>query len=179
MAFGEKNLTPTRSDENRPAGALYRGPAKIADVLGDKGLSILTKFSAPLWAANAPQENQREDLFIQSLEIDEWGWNELVSIFKQPYTYGWDENEKTENAKHQERIKTFIYNLSDAELMRFYALLGEAVDTHHKSVDIKGLPIVRVTRDGADQLVAPEKAYLPSEAGTSSTSDVFFVKPGV
>lgn len=178
-AFCKTDLTPTRSGDNRSAVTLYRGPAKIADVLGDKGLSILTEFSEPLWAANAPQENQREDRFIHSLKIDEWGWNELVSIFEKPHPYAWDENEKTENAKHQERIKTFIHNLSDAELMRFYALLGEAVDTHHKSVDIEGLPIVRVTRDGVNQHVAPEEAYLPSEAETSSPSDVFFVKPEV
>lgn len=178
-AFCEQDFTPTRSGEHRSAGALYRGPAKIADVLEDKGLSSLTKFSVPLWAANAPQENQREDRFIQSLEIDEWGWSELVSIFKLPHPYARQDNEKTENSEHKEIIQAFIQQKSDAELMRFYALLGEAVDTHHKSVDVEGLRIVRVTNDGVDRHVAPKEAYLPSEAETSSPSDVFFVKPEV
>ena len=178
-AFCKTDLTPTRSGHNRAAQTLCRGPAKIAEVLGDKGLSIFTKFSAPLWAANAPQENQREDRFIQSLEIDEWGWSELVSVFEQPDPRWMDENEEAENTEYQERIKTFIHKMSDTELMRFYALLGEAGDTHHESVFVEGLPIVRVTSDGVDRHVAAEEAYLPSEVETSSPSGVFFVKPEV
>lgn len=175
-AFGEQDLTPTRSDENRSADALYRGPARIAEVLGDKGLSSLTKFSVPLWAANAPQENQREDRFIQSLEIDVWGWGELASIFEQPHPYAYEGNEKAENGEHKERIETFIQQMNDAELMRFYALLGEAVDAHGETLDVDGLRIVRVASEGVDQHVAPKEAYLPSEADTPPPSDVFFVK---
>lgn len=178
-AFREQDLTPTRSGEHRSAGVLYRGPVKIAEMLGDKGLSHLTNFSVPLWAANAPQENQREDRFIQSLEIDAWGWSELVSIFEQPHPYTCDENEEAENIEYQERIQTFIQQMSDTELMRFYALLGEAVDTHNKSVNVEGLRIVRVSINGIDLHVPPKNAYLPSAAETSSPSDVFFVKPDV
>ena len=178
-AFCKQDLTPTRSGEHRSAGALYRGPVKIADVLEDKGLSSLTKFPVPLWAANAPQANQREDQFIQSLGIDVWGWGELVSIFEQPHPLTDEDNEEAENAAHRKRIETFIREISDADLMRLYALLGEAVDAHDESVDINDLCIVRVTSNGVDRHVAPKEAYLPSEAETSSPSDVFFVKPEV
>jgi hypothetical protein len=164
-AFGEQDLTPTRSGEHRSARALYRGPPEIAKVLGDNELSSLTEFSVPLWAANAPQENQREDRFIQSLEIGVWGWSELASIFKQPHQYAY--------------IETFIQQMSDAELMRFYALLGKAVDVQGESVDIDDLRIVRVTNDNGDNHVTPKEAYFQPEGGTVPPSDVFFVKPDV
>lgn len=178
-AFCEQNLTPTRSGEHRSAGALYRGPAKIAEVLGDEGLSNLTKYSVPLWVANAPQENQREDRFIQSLRIEEWGWSELASIFKPPHLYAWQDNEKAENAAHKEHIETFIQQMDDSNLMRFYALLGEAVDAHGESVDIDDLRIVRVTNDNGNNHVIPKEAYFQPEGETAPPSDVILVKPEV
>lgn len=178
-AFKKQELTPTRSGEHKPAGELYRGPAKIAEVLGDDGLSILTNYSVPLWAANAPQENQREDRFIQSLEIDVWGWTELASIFEQPHPYAYEDNKKAENAEHKKRIEVFIRQMSDAELMRFYALLGEAVDAHDKTIKIDYLHIVRAATENGVRHVTPKEAYLPSVADTPQPSDVFFVKPDV
>lgn len=182
-AFGEQDLTPTRSDENRPAVALYRGPAKIAEVLGDEGLSRLTSYSVPLWAANAPQENQREDRFIQSLKIDEWGWSDLVKVFEEPHCFiAQTDTDKAENAEYKERIETFIQHIqqmSDAELMRFYALLGEAVDAHDESVDIDDLCIVRVINDNGDNHVTPKDAYFQPEGKAVPPSDVNFVKPEV
>lgn len=181
-AFREQDLTPTRSGEHRSAGALYRGPATIADVIRDDGLSNLTSFSVPLWAANAPQENQREDRFIQSLEIEEWSWSELASIFKLPHPYAGQDNEKAENASHKERIETFIRQMSDAELMRFYALLGEAVDAHNVHINRKyvdNLCIVRVTNDNGNNHVTPKETYFQPEGEEVPPSDVIFVKPEV
>ena len=179
-AFREQDLTPTRKiGEHRSAGALYRGPAEIADVIGDEGLSQLTGESARLWAANAPQKNQREDRFIQSLEIKEWGWSELVSIFKLPHLRAWQDNEKAENAAHKKRIETFIQQMNDAKLMRFYALFGEAVDAHNVSIRSAYLDnqcIARIKSEGSDQHVAPKDAYFQQGDDTASPSDVFFIK---
>ena len=77
-AFQHEPLTPTRSGGHALGGTLYRGPARIADVLNDDDLSLLTNYTPPLWTANPPQQNQREDRFLESLEIEGWGWSELV-----------------------------------------------------------------------------------------------------
>lgn len=184
-AFQKQDLTPTRSGEHRSAETLYRGPAKIAEVLGDEGLSLLTNYATPLWAANAPQENQREDQFIQGLEIEEWGWSNLVSIFRLPHDYLWGSDEEDENHAYRERIETFIREMSDSKLMRFYALLGEAIFDPKKSegnidIHVGDLRIVRVsTSQGINQHVPINEAYFPLSADDDPPSDIFFVKPGV
>jgi hypothetical protein len=50
-AFKTEALTPTRSGSHAPSDALYRGPARIAEVLNDDDLSLLTTYATPLWAA--------------------------------------------------------------------------------------------------------------------------------
>lgn len=187
-AFREQDLTPTRSGEHKPAGALYCGPAKIAEVLGDEGLywltgdelqSWLNGDEIPLWAANAPQENQREDRFLQSLEIDEWGWSELASSFEPPHPYASQNNEYLENSSHKPRIEYYISEMDDSKLMRFYALLGETVDAHYETIDIDDLRIVRVTTEDVVQHVTSKEAYFLPENNTAPPPDVLFVKPEV
>lgn len=187
-AFREQDLTPTRSGEHKPAGALYCGPAKIAEVLGDEGLywltgdelqSWLNGDEIPLWAANAPQENQREDRFLQSLEIDEWGWSELASSFDPPHPYASQNNEYLENSLHKHRIEYYISEMDDSKLMRFYALLGETVDAHYETIDIYDLRIVRVTTEDVVQHVTSKEAYFLPENNTAPPPDVLFVKPEV
>ena len=79
-AFQTENLTPTRSGSYAPANMLYRGPAKIAEVLGDDDLSKLINEKAPLWVANPPQQNQRDDRFLDSLNINSWDWLQLSAL---------------------------------------------------------------------------------------------------
>lgn len=187
-AFCEQDLTPTRSGEHKPAGALYCGPAKIAEFLGDEGLSWLTNYELQswlngdeisLWAANAPQENQREDRFLQSLEIDKWGWRELASSFYPPHPYASQNNEYLENSLHKRRIEYYISEMDDSKLMRFYALLGEASDAHDETIYIGDLRVVRVTTEDGDEHVTPGKAYLLPENNVAPPPDVLFVKPEV
>jgi hypothetical protein len=167
-AFKREALTPTRSGRHAPAGALYRGPARIADVLGDDDLSLLTNDEARLWVANPTQQNQREDRFLDSLGIEEWGWSELADILYHTYHH-----------EERERIESWISKKNDAWLLKFYALLGEACDEHEACADVSELCIVRVTGEG-NRHVRPEEAFFPPENDTSRLPmDVPFVKPEV
>jgi hypothetical protein len=166
-AFRDEPLTPTKSGAHAPATDLYRGPAKISEVLNDDDLSRLTSYESPLWAANPPQQNQREDRFLDSLDIDSWGWSELssaLSVF---------------NDEEREPIEDWISQKNDAWMMRFYALLGEARDIHYKSVDAEGLRIVRVEVDQGHEHVLPKEAFFLPEQETTAPQDIRFVKPAV
>lgn len=166
-AFKNELLTPTRSGAHSKANGLYRGPARIAEVLNDDDLSFLTNYDPPLWAANPPQQNQREDRFLDSLEIDEWGWSELVCAVSSL------KNEE------RERIENWIAQKDDAWLIRFYALLGEACDTYHKTVYVSNVRIVRSEVDQDLQHVIPGEAFFPPDEEKTSPPDICFVKPTV
>jgi len=166
-AFRDEPLTPTKSGTHAPATGLYRGPARISEVLNDDDLSLLTNYEPPLWAANPPQQNQREDRFLDSLKIDSWGWSELTSALS------------TLDDDDREPIEDWISQKDDAWVMRFYALLGEACDVHYESVDAEGLRIVRVGAGQGHEHVLPQEAFLLPEQETTPPRDIRFVKPTV
>lgn len=164
-AFKNESLTPTRNGSHGPATGLYRGPVRIANVLSDDDLSFLTNYSPPLWAANPPPQSQREENFLDSLEIDSWGWSELVDVI----------NSAADDER--ERIEAWISNKDDAWLMRFYALLGEANEEHSEYVHANAIKIVRVITDKGIAHVVPSEAFFPPEDETSAPNDILFVKP--
>ncbi len=145
---------------------LYRGPAKIAEVVNDDDLSILSDFEPPLWAANPHQQNQREDHFLKSLDIEDWGWSELASSV----------SELEDDAR--KNVEDWMSQKEDVWLMRFYALLGEASDTHNEFIDVSKLRIVRVDGTEGDEHVIPKNAYFPQDGGISLPK-ISFVKATV
>ena len=171
-AFCKTDLTPTRSGHNRAAQTLYRGPAKIAEVIGDDGLSKFTNYSGSTWAANAPQENQREDQFIRSLEIKVWGWKELANIFD---FYQWNRLSEEGQIEYLKLIHEFIDNLDDKQLMQLYALLGEAIELHSARISVR-MDIVRTVTKNGVQHHAPDKSYFAPENDSSAPLGAFIVK---
>lgn len=174
-AFCKTDLTPTRSGHNRAAQTLYRGPAKIAEVIGDDGLSKFTNYSGSTWAANAPQENQREDQFIRSLEIKVWGWKELANIFD---FYQWNRLSEEGQIEYLKLIHEFIDNLDDKQLMQLYALLGEAIELHSARISVR-MDIVRTVTKNGVQHHAPDKSYFAPENDSSAPLGAFIVKSEV
>lgn len=166
-AFQNEPLTPTKRGEHAKAGGLYRGPAKIADVLNDDDLSLLTNSDPPLWAANPPLQNQREDRFLDSLEINKWGWSELARTINRLDEEG------------RERVENWIARKDDAWLMRFYTLLGEACGMYHQRVDVSDLRMVRVETDHGVEHVIPKEAFFPPDEGTTLPPGIRYVKATV
>lgn len=182
-AFNDDALTPTRSGAHAPATGLYRGAARIVEVLSDDDLSLFTNCEAPLWAANPPQQNQREDRFLDSLEIDRFGWAELIKTLSPPHGYLWDWNDaqRAENNEHRQLIESWIEGKDDAWVMHFYALLGEACVTHGERMDGEDLRmrIVRVEADQRLEHVLPQHAFFPPDQDTTLPGDIRVVKPSV
>lgn len=166
-AFRNEVLTPTRSGSHAPATRLYRGPARIAEVLSDDDLSLLTNYEPPLWAANPPQQNQREDRFLDSLKIDAWEWADLTKAIS------------TLDDEKRGRIENWFYQKEDTWLMRFYALLGEACSVQRKTVEFSRLRIVRVKTEQGDEQVIPATAFFPPTEGVTPPSNISVVKSAV
>lgn len=171
QAFENDALTPMKRGGHAAAKDIFKGPASISDIIDDEDLVLLLddNYEIPMWVSNPPQRNQREDRFLESLDIKEWGWDELVNSISWLY-----DNEE------QKRIETWISKKDDIWLMRFYALLGEAIDTHDECADVSNLQIVRVSTGDGDKHVTPTEVYFPLENGdTPPTTDVLFVKSAV
>jgi hypothetical protein len=178
-AFNHDELTPIRRGAHAPATGLYRGAARIVEVLSDDDLSLLTNYEAPLWAANPPQQNQREDRFLDSLEIDGFGWAELIETLSPPHRYVWTDEQRAENNRHKQLIESWIEGKDDAWVMRFYALLGEACGAHGECIDAKELRIVRVEAGQRLEQVLPQQAFFPPDQDTTLPGDIRIVKPSV
>lgn len=117
-AFQNSPLTPTKSGAHAPASLLYRGPTSISDVLNDGDLSYLKNSKTPLWVANPPQKNQREDRFLDCLKIVNWGWDALVRAFGKPHPQAWTPEQKAENASYNARIESWIAQKEDVWLIK-------------------------------------------------------------
>lgn len=176
-AFKEKDLTPTKRGTHEPAELLCRGPVAIQDVIDDGDLSFLfglleeDEFS---WVKNPPQKNQREDRFLENLAIEEWGWSKLGNVI---WECSYDDEKR---ASFEEWIK----GKSDAWLMKFYALLGEAHDQHDEFLYVSNIRIIRVQSSPGDQHVKPNEAFFPYEPDEDDDEievpdDVLFVKEAV
>jgi hypothetical protein len=178
-AFSDQRLTPTRSGSHAPASSLYVGPAKIAETIDDDDLSLLTNHTPPLWAANPPPQNQREDRFLQSLQIDRFGWEELVEKLSLPHVYAYDASRRRENEEHKDMLESWIHEKEDSWLKRFYALLGESHDEHNKLWDATEFRVIRVVEGLGVDHVTPNEAFFPPDEITESDSQVRFVAPSV
>jgi len=164
--FKENPLVPTKNGSFASAIELFRCPSskqgglRISEVIDDDDLSLLIGQKPPLWVKNANLKNQRDDKFLVSLEIKEWGKNELESHF----------NPKTNEEKH--KIETWINSKSDEWLMKLYALL------YNEEIKIDTtLKIIHLTTNNF--ISASEVVYFLPENDDNIPSNLYFVKRDV
>jgi len=173
-AFRSRNLVPTRSGEHRKCENLFRGPSDILNLLSDEDLAEITnhQWATPLWCANPPQLNQRADKFLDSLEIDDWGWEELGEAL--------DCDSSTlvikEDPGRPQRLQAWLDMKDDAWLRRLYAILNEATTRHGQSTDVAELAFVRVVAEKGFALVRPREAFFPPSDGELERDDILLVK---
>lgn len=166
-AFCEEPLTPTKSKSHAPAKSLFRGPSRISGVLDDVDFSLLAKREQPLWVANPSQQYQRDDKFLESLNIEEWSWYELTDTFS------------CCGEEDRQSIADWISQKNDAWVMRFYALLGEACDQHDKTLCDLEIPLIRIEFQEHQEHVLPSEAFLLPEDDQTAPEGIRFVKPTV
>jgi hypothetical protein len=133
QAFQTQFLVPTESGDYAPATKLYRTPLgyeRIKNVVDDMDLSLLTGHPIPLWVKNTNFNIERQADFLDCLEIDEWGRDDLEAIFY------------PENYEERRTIEKWVQKKTDRKLLRLYALMEDL----HVNVDAD-LHIVRITSE--------------------------------
>jgi hypothetical protein len=173
--FKSKHLVPTKSGAHRMAEELFRGPSDIVNLISDDDLATVTggKWETPLWCANPPQVNQRADKFLDALEIDDWGWEQLCDAL----CCNREHLELEEDPTQPERLKSWLAAKDDAWLRRFYALLHDATMRHYHDLDISNLALVRVDAESGSRMVKPAEAFFPPPDDALAPKDVLLVRP--
>ena len=144
-----KPLVPTHSESYASAKFLYRGPAKIREVISDKDLQFLTddEDSKVQWAAGVMQ-NSREEKFIRTLGIKEWSWKELLETINDRFYFPDEENE------------IWLSKHSDKWMQNFYLLLKEGLKKTDED-DYWILRNCRIVRLQSGNHAAAEGVYFP------------------
>jgi len=172
-AFKTRDLVPTKSGEHRPASDLFKGLSELSNVIDDSDLSFITRGTAPLWCANAAQNNQRADRFLSSLQVSPLDgpklWQILTSDWQRPYPI--------------EITNLWLATKSDTWLQRFYAYFNSSLAPHDRKtaatrIQNSGLQIVRVDSDDGPKMAAPKECFFKPEETESGDlpSDIRFVR---
>ena len=146
--FKNEKLTPMKHGGHAAASGIYRGSRQLSELLKDEDLATILEEdkSLPLWAANAPQRNQREDNFLSLLEISEL-----------------DEEDLSDHLSEKpELIETWLKRKTNEWHQEFYALLGEFLSKRRQSClyKLRYLAIVRIS-DGTYK--KGRDCYFPSD----------------
>jgi len=153
-AFKEEPLVPTKNGGYAPATTLFKCPKRkhkedlrIDDVIDENDLSLLTGKEPPLWVKNV-LENQREDKFLDSLGIEEWGKNELEAIFN------------PQNDDVRKSVEEWIRSKSDKWLLELFALF-ENLDISKNAID-ESLKFIKLTDDSYSS-ISKTLYFLPED----------------
>jgi hypothetical protein len=150
-AFKAEALTPAQFGGHAPSTTLVRGPSDLREVLGDEGLQALRTDATPRrWSISGSQKNDREDNFLASLEIPEWGPTELSSAVASGLGYA-----------PRSAAKAWLAGLSDEQIRKFYLVL----DAANRSRGLHSLAHCAIVKLENGSLVRPSLALLPPTDG--------------
>ena len=109
--FKEEELTPMKQGGHAAANGIFKGPAQLSNLINDNDLATILgeDYSPPMWIANPPQRNQREDNFLSMLDISEWTIKNLIDSLE---------------ARQAEQITEWLSGKSENWHERLYSLLG-------------------------------------------------------
>lgn len=79
-AFHKNDYLPTKDNNFVSTNSAVMGPATIANLFKDEGLKVLTGINKK-WIKNAPQQNSNTDKFLKSLDIENFTFEDLSTIF--------------------------------------------------------------------------------------------------
>ncbi len=110
--------------------------------------------------------------------MEVWGWAELANVMNRACdasTWGQGEDDPEKSV-----VETWIVQKDDAWVLKLYALLGEAWDSHGERALVDDLCIIRVASNGENLHVKSSEAFFRQQEDTRALpSDVAFVKPSV
>ncbi|MFH2122752.1 MAG: hypothetical protein ABIJ50_04635 [Pseudomonadota bacterium] len=138
QVFQNEDLTPMKQGGHSAASGIFRGTAQLSNLILDEDFAMLfgEDYIPPMWVANPPQKNQREDNFLLSLDISECTTEDLVNAL----------------SEYSDQTENWLGRKLDEWHQGLYVLLGEylsnapsspyyAADRRRDS--LRRLPIIR------------------------------------
>ena len=109
--FNTNKLVPMKQGGHAAASETYRGSRRLSDLINDEDLATLLEkdSTSPLWIANPPQNNQREDNFLSMLDISEWTIEDLIEVLE----------------THPDKVMGWLKEKTEEWHQQLYALLGD------------------------------------------------------
>ena len=149
-AFRDTALLPMKRGGYARAKGVFRGPRLLSELINDEDLAILTLSpkSKSLWVANTSLRNQRESNFLDSLDVEEWGWKKLIRKI----------------IGYNNLIIRVIKNKSDEWHQRFYALLHkylESLSSYKRKNHLKTISSINLIRLDSGVYAKGENCFFP------------------
>ena len=165
-AFIEKPYTLVKAGGYDAARNLLQAPASISNLFSDADIEyILQKHKR--WSANAPQNNQREDRFLKSLSIEEFGYTALSQMFI--------------DINNRIKIEKLVSKKDDNWIKQLYVLLYDTcdrndVDYNFKKKLIQELRKIKLILTTKGRFVSPLEAYIVQVNVSVPTKNLSVVK---
>ena len=157
--FRQEELIPTDKDTFATADQVLQGPAHIRDVITDKEVAFLSGRDGALWAKGVTA-GSRPDHFLHSLEIEQWGWQELQEALESKFGsgYSWSSLDEDDQA--------WLDACSDQWLQKLYLLLAEGIKKDEcDQRTLSSCWIIRVTESKKTNHASGDSAYFPRGRG--------------
>lgn len=114
--FKNHKLLPGQYAKYIDATSAKDGPADIKNIINDGDLAVFCGNADVKWAKAAKQKNSRSDNFLESLEIEEWGWEDLAETMRNGFV----------NRIHPS-AKSWLLSKTDDWMQKFYFLLDHLI----------------------------------------------------
>jgi hypothetical protein len=175
QAFKDEELAPTYGRVGfARTGDLLNSPPAFRRALNNTDLNFLANFDdgerEPPWRWIA-QPGGRAGKFLSSLEVADFGWEELnYAISRVNPENLWPEEEGLELEK---KWLAWLEGKDDKALKHLYLLLGEgAVESYFPRMVFDEVPLIRLYQKKKMLHVRGDETYLPSSRTDTATSRV-------
>lgn len=144
--MNQKELTPKRGGGHAPARRLIQakqGSKDLKELLDETDLELLVDYEeeSPLWAVASNQKNNLVDKFLSSLEIENWGVEDLVSWLTTHFDITNMTYSITKRGKHDE----WLISKSNEWFQKFYSILYRECFARGRPNKFKELRIIKLT----------------------------------
>jgi hypothetical protein len=161
--FKTQALVPVDRGGHAPASSLFKGPARIREIIAKEDLALFCDSSIAQWVAGV-MESQRADKFLGALGIRDWLWTNLHSTMLRKFGGNGDV-----------KSATWLVGKDDEWLQSFYALLKQMIEEQDLHTSLYGgwrseearlqVQEWRIVRRQDGQHVAGGHAFFPDKGG--------------
>jgi len=159
--FANKKLLPGQYLKFISSRTAKDGPADIKSIINDTDLAVLYGNSEMKWVKAAKQKNSRADNFIESLNIREWGWDQLAETIKNKF-----------GNKADPIANAWLNKKSDEWMQKFYYLLDHLVV--EKKYDHRVIPTTwKIIRTADNSHRTGNEVFFPNTGPLNVENDKF------